>query len=300
VSQTTPRKAIVTLAIGQRYVDEFNYQVKDSWDAYAKKHGYDIFVLTEIIDPSCDLSMKSLHWQKLLIGLIPEIAAYDYVVWMDTDIIINPGTAPCIVSSLKGNKIGVASYGTDISPDESATQRYRILDKLFRTTERKLPRHDASMADIYRALGYEKPVSNYINTGVFVFQPKLHNDFLSQCYAKYDRDSIDGSFENLPYSYELQAQDMIQYIDERFNMAWSKYAAIYYPFLYIRDFVEQNPDVAVQCVNVFYHNAYFCHFAGEAHNPVTKGLMTEVKQGTEHVIDALAPGLWKELELTDE
>ncbi|MBT3238865.1 MAG: hypothetical protein HOL37_04185 [Rhodospirillaceae bacterium] len=293
-------KALVTLAIGERYVDEFESQVSRSWRAYADKHGYDIIVLTDVIDKSCDLSRKSLHWQKLLIGLVPGVSDYDHVVWMDTDILINARTAPCVVSAVEqtgSDKIAVADYNSTLSPLEDTAERYYILDQLFRKNSTKIDVPPLHMEDVYKNLGYLKPVDKYINTGMFVFQPKRHNDFLSQCYAKYEADSADGSFENIPYSYELQAEDMAVFIDERFNMAWSKVVATHYPFLYLREFVMENPEVAVKCVNVYYHNAWFCHFAGHGQHPINKGLMEEVQQSANHVIEGLAPDLWKSLDL---
>jgi len=294
------RKALVTLAIGERYVAEFENQVQRGWQSYAKRHGYDVFVLTEMIDKNCDLNRKSIHWQKLLVGLVPEIRDYDRVVWMDTDIIINPRTAPCIVSQMTGEKIGVADYRLEITPVEGVDERYYVLDQLFRRNAKKIDVPNFNMADLYRSLGYRKPADRYINTGVFVFEPRRHNDFLAECYAKYDDDSADGSFENIPFSYELQAGNMAEYIDERFNMAWSKYAATHYPFLYLLDFVKAHPDVAVKCVNVFYHNAFFCHFAGAGAHPVNKALMEEVRQGAEHVLAGIDPELWRALDLTIE
>lgn len=294
-------KALVTLAIGDHYVAEFEQQVSRSWRAYADRHGYDVIVLTDIIDESCDLSRKSLHWQKLLVGLVPGVSDYDHVVWLDTDILINPRTAPCIVAAVQetgSDKIGVADYDSALTPEEDSNERYYILDQLFRTHNRKIDVSRLGMAGIYRALGYAKPADRYINTGMFVFRPKLHNDFLSQVYAKYEDDSADGSFENVPYSYELQAEDMAVYIDERFNMAWSKYAATHYPFLYLLEFVKAHPDFAVKCVNVYYHNNYFCHFAGHGRHPINKALMEEVVRDAGHVIEALAPDLWASLEIT--
>ncbi|MHA1597602.1 MAG: hypothetical protein ACTSV1_02675 [Alphaproteobacteria bacterium] len=297
----THNKALVTLAIGDRYVDEFEQQVSASWRAYGERHGYDIIVLTDVIDTSCDLSRKSLHWQKLLIGLVPGVSDYEHVVWLDTDILINPRTAPCIVSAVQktgSDKIAVADYASNISPVEDTSDRYYILDQLFRIGSRKIDVPPLVMTDVYRDLGYSAPADKYINTGMFVFQPKRHNDFLSQCYAKYEADSADGSFENIPFSYELQAEDMAVYIDERFNMAWSKYATTHYPFLYLLDFVKAYPDFAIKCVNVYYHNNYFCHFAGHGGHPINKGLMEEVSRDAGHVIDALDPDLWKSLEIT--
>jgi len=291
------RKALVTLAIGERYVTEFENQVQRGWQVYAKRHGYDVFVLTEMIDKGCDLSRKSIHWQKLLVGLVPEIRDHDRVVWMDTDIIINPLTAPCIASQVTGDGIGVADYRHEISPIEEVDERYYVLDQLFRRNAKKIDVPNLRMADYYRSLGFEKPVDRYINTGVFIFEPRRHNDFLAECYAKYDDDSADGSFENIPFSYELQAGAMAEYIDERFNMAWSKYAATHYPFLYLIDYVRAHPDVAVKCVNVFYHNAFFCHFAGAGAHPINKVLMEEVRQDAKHVLDGIAPDLWQALEI---
>ncbi|MCB2103005.1 MAG: hypothetical protein KDE22_19170, partial [Rhodobacterales bacterium] len=78
------RKALVTLAIGERYVADFVRDARAGWQAYADRHGYDLYVLTEPIDAK---ATRALHWQKLLVGLVPGIRDYDHVVWLDSDVI---------------------------------------------------------------------------------------------------------------------------------------------------------------------------------------------------------------------
>ena len=44
------KKAIVTMAVGEAYVQAFETHARPNWVRYADRHGYDLFVLTEPID----------------------------------------------------------------------------------------------------------------------------------------------------------------------------------------------------------------------------------------------------------
>ncbi|MBL6958309.1 MAG: hypothetical protein ISR52_04960 [Rhodospirillales bacterium] len=292
------KKAIVTIAIGDNYIDEFERYVRSGWQKYCNRHGYDLYVLTDLIDKNMDQDKKSLHWQKLIIGLIPDLKDYDYLVWMDTDIIINNNAAPCIVSQVTSDKIGIPIFDQTITPREHAGKR---LD-LFLTNLRNqiTPKNMHHRGLQYDEHGREAPFlpewddpRKFINTGVFVFQPKLHNEFLSGVYLSNEEDCLDGSFEQTPFSRALMDKDLIEPIDDRFNKVWSLYAAAYFPFLFDYEFFINQRDVAVKCVNVFFQNNFFCHFAGAKDHPVTKGLMPDVLQKAEHILEVLYPDVWE-------
>lgn len=288
------KKAIVTMAVGEAYVQAFETHARPNWVRYADRHGYDLFVLTEPIDTR---SQRSIHWQKLLVGMLPEIKAYDVVVWLDADVIINARTAPCVVSQVTSDRIAVADPPERVSAAETVSERFLTFAIKFNTEiEGGVPaplhvrKPRAELA--YRPPGDLRAIERSINTGLIVFRPALHNAFLAKCYAKGHPDAADGSFEQTPISYELQAADMAEYIDGRFNATWAEYAAVHYPFLYDYAFINANQDLARKCVNVFYHNNYFCHFAGAGRHSITKTMLELVDQDAPHVMAALAPDFW--------
>lgn len=292
------KKAMVTLAVGADFVREFERQALAGWRAYADRHGYDLFVLTEPLDPTYDSGRKSVHWQKLLVGMLSQLAAYDYLVWVDTDVLINHRQAPCIVSQVATDKIGVVWSEDYLTAAESYSER-------FGTFGIKLTYEGTGQG---RAYGIIKPppvpekrcarchqiirTTREINTGVFVFQPAKHNPFLASCYGTSSRNSSDGSFEQSAFSQMLREADMAEFIDEKFNRVWSAYAAIHYPFLFDKEFLETRHDVAVMCVNTYYHNNYFCHFAGTKGHVLSKQLMDHVDQNARHLLQVLDPEIW--------
>lgn len=269
-------KAIVTLAIGEAYREALHRQALPTWRPYAEKHGYDLIVLTEPLDPGCDFAKKSIHWQKLLLGMHPRLKGYRHLVWLDGDILINATLAPCIVSQLREGRIGVVDKAAHHHvPDEvfNLNARYLILNLLL--SRRLVPGTpktvitDGDLEAYYRLFGLEGRAKGIINTGVMAFSPEVHGEFLAGIYLKYDHNFAD--FEQTPVSFELQNQDRAEYLDDRFNTVWAQVAAEHYPFLFNPAFLQGNRDMLRICVNVAFRNAWFLHFAGASANPVVKG-----------------------------
>ncbi len=288
-------KAIVTLCVGEGYTANFLKFARPSWDAYCEKHGYDLILLTEPIDKSCDPDKKSIHWQKMLIGLLAPLKEYKHLVWMDGDIVINHRMAPCIVSALGPGKIGAVDIsGVFRRTDDryNLHTRFLLLNYLLaRKVDPNTPNAiitDGDLARYHKMLGFEKPADRFINTGVLVFDPNRHGSYLAECYAKYERDYFD--FENTPLSYELQNSGRIQYLDGRFNAIWGQVLAEHYPFLFNEDLLEGHRELLGWCVNTAYRNSWFLHFAGGRSNPVIKGAFEMIDDRASSVPEMVFPG----------
>jgi hypothetical protein len=91
-------KAIVTLAIGERYLKMFERYCWKNWQVYADKYNYDLIVITDPLDNSERAKLRSPAWQKLLILSQDWSDKYEQIVWIDTDIIINNENAYDICS----------------------------------------------------------------------------------------------------------------------------------------------------------------------------------------------------------
>lgn len=75
--------AIVTLIVGDRYSDAVKAGIENK-EAYCKKHGYDFFCSTEVLDPS-----RPIPWSKIvLIQKTMENYSYKWVFWTDADALI--------------------------------------------------------------------------------------------------------------------------------------------------------------------------------------------------------------------
>lgn len=290
-------KAIVTLAVGDGYTANFMANVRPTWEPYCEKHGYDLILLTEPIDRDCDFSVKSVHWQKLLIGLLPRLKEYGHIVWLDGDILINHAIAPCIVSEMNTDKIGVIDISNvfhRIDHNYNLHVRFLLLNYLFaRAVDGETPKAiitDGNLPAYYRKLGFEGNTERFINTGVLVFDPDKHANFLAEVYAKYPGDFMD--LENTPLSYELQANERAEYLDSRFNLIWAQVAAEHYPFLFNPQFAARRHEIARLCVNVAYRNSWFLHFAGGRKNPVIKGAFGLVDGDAAGVPEIIFPDAW--------
>jgi hypothetical protein len=78
------KEVFCTLAIGQKYLTNFNDEFRASFERYAQRHDFEFVVIDQFIQKSD----KRAPWQKLLIFDHPRIAPYERVMFMDADIYI--------------------------------------------------------------------------------------------------------------------------------------------------------------------------------------------------------------------
>jgi hypothetical protein len=251
------KKAIVSIQIGEPTQREWNDVFRKSWVPYAEKYDYDIIVIDNYIDSSPRAAARAPHWQKLLICEVPEVQQYESVVWLDTDVMINYHTAPCIVSSWSGEKIGI------VSERESLRDYPGAKENLYDRYERTLG-HYHTLEERYRLSGLGDGVDDYSNTGVFVIDPRRHRDILREIYTTYQENEYSAK-EETPFSYHIYKNNLTERIDPRFNRLWyfeiiRNYPACLWPK------VRQRPEGVTAlafCVNMAWHNAWFTHFTGD-------------------------------------
>lgn len=291
-------KAVVTLAVGDDHLAEFMALAKGTWEPYCRRHGYDLIVLTEPIDTQADTDVKPIHWQKLLVGQMPGAEKYEHMVWVDTDILINHHLAPCIASQLTEGRIGAVDASEEVHIiDEfgNLKTRYTALNTLFvaKSTgvakDAKIAITRASIGDLYDYFGFNLDTPHFINTGVFVFNPVRHNDFLRRMYDN----APEQRYMDTVFSYELIKNNMVEFIDRRFNLLWPGECARNYPFLFDPGFLVENPGTVRMCVNTAFRNAFFLHFAGSASHAVAKKLINFVEPHIKNVVDMIDPDFFQ-------
>jgi len=278
---------VVTMAIGPEYQGAFKRWYLPSWQDYCRRQGFDLHVIDQPIDQNVDLSLKSLHWQKLLIPSLPQFRDYERVIWIDADIVINSSIAPDITTGVSLKRIGVVDATRwMMAPDDIFNQygRFLFLDALSLTFKNAQGADnyrtlvtDMTIADMYRLKGFNPPVDHYINTVVLVCSPRYHGDYLFDMYLKYEKNIWD--YENTAVSWELISDNIVDFIDERFNMVWAWEAARHYPFVYNHDFYNANTDLIRMCVNTAFRNSFFLHLAG----PTAKTLACAIDTGAENI-----------------
>ena len=104
-------RAIVTIAVGKRFNRMVNKICRENWELYAAKYGYELIVIDELLDNSERGRSRCAAWQKCLILSQKWSDKYERIVWIDTDILINPN-APDICDGIAEDKIGAVNEFT--------------------------------------------------------------------------------------------------------------------------------------------------------------------------------------------
>ena len=246
------KKAIVTLAYGPDkpfYNDYFIPTLR----AYAQKYNYDFYCLDELPDKRIDRSspVELVQLQKLLICSDDWTLKYDFLVWMDSDMIININQAPDVIEGIPEGKIGCVN--------ERKMFKYEFSQKVW---ERWRPDLNQSTGkDYYKAYGYPDGFDDQFQGGVYVFQPKYHSQFLKDVYNKYVPAIINGDKKNGDQGvigYEAMKLGLEYWLDERWNMVWVLYRFLLYPFLNNRD----HTSLLREALKNVYDLGYVLHMAG--------------------------------------
>jgi len=75
---------LVSMAIGDKYLEEYNRNFRSNQEAYAKKHGYDFRIITDYLGEVREPS--TISFNKILVCSQDWSLNYDFVVFVDADI----------------------------------------------------------------------------------------------------------------------------------------------------------------------------------------------------------------------
>jgi hypothetical protein len=248
------RTAIVTLAVGARHRSLWHAHCKRNWEAYATRHGYDVICIDQPLDHSERAGERSPTWQKCLILGQPFANSYERIVWMDSDVLINPA-APPLVDGVPLDRVGAV--------DEYATPTR----ELYRQSLQKLYRHweangisfnrNETPAEFYAAFGLPACHTSVVQPGVLVLSPQHHRDLLERVYS-YEERGGDLWGEWRPLSFELLEAGAVEWLDHRFNYPWPMYKAQHFPFLLNHPHHTRAREAATAALN----DVHCLHFAG--------------------------------------
>ena len=253
------KKAIVTLAVGAHYAERFEQVCRKNWTAYAERHGFDLVVFKEPLDRSDRAKRRSPAWQKCLILSAPDVADYERVVWVDSDICINPA-APSILDGVPIERIGATDEHRFPTPDV----RQGLLQGIIACApaegefDKRYWQGWIDASAWHAAAGLPSGQAHIVQTGVLVLSPKHHREVLEHVYRAYD--DCGPNYEMRPLSYEIQRHAFQHWIDPRFN------ALLWWMFLQgnIHGRIESQSEIR-SFVRECYRRSYFLHFAGAAH-----------------------------------
>ncbi len=97
------KTGIITIVVGTKYAELFDRYSRARFEDYARRHGYEARVQTEVIR---ELPGKKLTWQKCCLHDLEWVRGLDRVAFLDADIIISKD-APALPDVPDG-KIGGA------------------------------------------------------------------------------------------------------------------------------------------------------------------------------------------------
>jgi len=228
---------LTTIAIGEKYLEEYKNLFYESHKNYAIKNGYDFKVIVDFLDKTYIESKMSLYYQKILVCNQEWSNDYDIIVFIDADILININSPPIHNSVDYGNCIGIV----DEYSQPSKERRLKVQAKMGWET---------SAIDYYKLCDFDIQTDMVFNSGVLILQPKIHNEFLLNIYKKYMPKSIihkrGGHYEQTSLGYEMQKMKLYKLLDNRFNAVWA---------LTKLDNIENS-------LQTYFYENYFIHFAG--------------------------------------
>jgi hypothetical protein len=253
------KRAIVTLAIGPNYAERFEQFCRKDWTAYAERHGFDLIVIKEPLDASERSRKRSPAWQKCLILSAPDMAAYERVVWVDSDICIDP-KAPSILEGVPAERIGAIDEHRYPTPELRQIILESIIAAAPDTAElgRRYWQEWRDASVWHAGAGLPGGQAHIVQTGVLVLSPKHHRELLEHVYYAYDEGG--PNYEMRPLSHEIQARGLQHWIDPRFN------ALVWWMFLHrsMAKPIETQSEMRNFLLESYTSN-YFLHFAGCAH-----------------------------------
>lgn len=225
---------LATIAIGDKYVQQYNLLFRSSHENYAKKHGYDFKVVTEYLDKNL-CHVDAITFNKILVCSQEWSKQYDYIVLVDADVLININSLPIHKSIDFENCIGIVNEYSQ----PTSEIRLKIQDVMG---------WESNAREYYKLAQLNIDTKMVFNTGVMVFQPKIHSEFLDNIYNAYVSKSINHPrkyhYEQSCIGYELQKQRKYKLLDNKWNIIWSLYKM-----------------TGAHLEEVFKQN-YFIHFAG--------------------------------------
>ena len=234
--------AIIIFVIGDNYIKKFNESFKSSVESYCQKYNYELIILNSLIKNEEYMDKKKFYWQRLLIP--NKFKDYDFVVSLDSDIFINPNAPPLPFNEIPTGKVAAVN-------ERKYLGNYELREQIqIRMGWEKTGK------EWYALSGENKEYNDHINGGLVIYQPKYHGEMFEQLYnnnisnyMKYHQDdqSILSSF--------LIDNDLIYWLDERFNRIWFFWREIYH-----QNFYSLPDDKRKTLVNDYIEKNYFTHF----------------------------------------
>lgn len=206
--------AVITIAIGDKYLKEYNETFRPFTENYCKKNGYDLHVITDYI--YTDEKYKQTIFSNIMKWCLPfyePLQKYDRIAIVDADIAITPN-CPKLESLDLNDKIGVVNEYTQPSKEK-------------REEIHKMMKYAGEKASDYYKIIIDKNISSdkIFNGGLIICNPKLHGPWFKDIFHKH----VDGTLtakihpfhhEQAWLGYELITSDNFYILNKEWNMIW--------------------------------------------------------------------------------
>lgn len=259
----TSSNAIATIAIGAKYLRDWERFARPSWERYCERHDLGLILFSEELIVKDSPHWKKATWQKLLIGNVladtqPEI---ENVCYLDSDILISP-IAPNIFEGYDAKTFGLVSQIKNLPyPLDEVLRRVAFFRHHEYSPDYPL---DSALfmkpAEIYRTMG-AKERDDYVCAGLFVFNVVNHGPLMRAWFEGHSRDVKTLTEGDEPvFNAKVFEYGQITWLNYKFQAIWLYEMAWKFPFLYSEH--RNNDTVIKSCVRASLLDNYFLHFAG--------------------------------------
>ena len=261
----TSNNYLVTVAIGEEYLNNWKNIALSSWMKYCEKYDLGLIVfINDLIDKK-NSNWKKANWQKLLIGVT--LKKYQQLVinnicYLDTDIIINT-YAPNVFNNYDEDTIALVSLRKNLPyPYDEVLRRLAFLRHKHYSTDYPLDSVlFVSLEDLYKTHNLV-PQNDETCTGLFIYNLDKHSEMMKEWFYKYSSDvySITNGGEQTHLNYEFLNYGKVSWLDYKFQAIWVFEMAWKYPFLY--NYGRDDKNLIRECIEASLTTNYFLHFAG--------------------------------------
>jgi hypothetical protein len=234
--------AVVIFLIGEHYINSFNRIFKTNIENYCNKYNYELIILNKLIIHEDNIPKKKFYWQRLLIPHM--FKNYDFVISLDSDIYVNPNSPPFPLHEIPPGKVAAVN------------ERKYFGNYEWRENIQVKSGWEKTGQEWHALSGEIKNYNDHINGGLVIYQPKYHAECFKQLYEqnicnylKYHQDD-----QSIISTYVID-NDMIYWLDERFNKIWFFWKELFYP-----NFNSLSINDKKLYIKNFTHLNYFTHF----------------------------------------
>ena len=256
------------IAIGDNFLEQYKKLFMNSHENYAKKHGYEFKIFNEIFDNPNKYNRTNITMNKYLMFCQDWSNNYDFIIWIDCDILININSPAIHEFLLNENTIGII----DEYSQPTKEKRLRIQNANIQWG------WESCATDYYKRSGFSDLQTDMVfNTGLLVVQPKKHGVFFKYIHEKYINHSLNHPrelhFEQTCIGYEIQKANLYKILDNKFNAIWrlqrDDNIENIKSILHLNFNSEINSEGLIKIENInnislekYFKDNYFIHFAG--------------------------------------